>query len=177
MSQDGMRTGSEPKADDLIDRDLIALWLYWGLFWLMFAPSVGIMISTLFNFPDYLGDSLYLTFGRLRPIHVNGVIFGAFSTLFIGLCYYILPRLTGVRVYKEKWGYALAWLWNIGLIVGMISLLLGYNQCLEAGDLPLIHDIMIFSVSVALPGQLTMTVARRLTPATYVRLWEPVQSV
>ena len=59
----------------------------------MFAPTVGVTISSPFNFPDYLGDSLYLTFGRLRSIHVNGVIFGALSTLFIGLCYYILPRL------------------------------------------------------------------------------------
>ena len=81
-----MVNGSEATtADDLIDRKLICLWLYWGLFWLMFAPTIGVTISTLFNFPDYLGDSLYLTFGRLRPIHVNGVIFGAFSTLFIGL--------------------------------------------------------------------------------------------
>ena len=59
----------------------------------MFAPTVGVTISSPFNFPDYLGNSLYLTFGRLRSIHVNGVIFGAFSNLFIGLCYYILPRL------------------------------------------------------------------------------------
>ena len=65
-------------ADDLIDRKLISLWLYWGLFWLMLAPTVGMLISTTFDFPDYLSESSYLTFGRLRPIHVNGVIFGAF---------------------------------------------------------------------------------------------------
>ena len=50
-------------------------------------------ISSLFNYPEYLGTSEFLTFGRLRPLHVNGVIFGAFSTLFIGPCYYLLPRL------------------------------------------------------------------------------------
>ena len=37
-------------------------------------------------------------------MHVNGVIFGAFSTLFIGLCYYIVPRLCGVRVWKGSGG-------------------------------------------------------------------------
>ena len=52
-------------------------WLYWGMFWLMVTPSVGVTISGLFNYPDYLGTThLGLTFGRLRPIHVNGVIFG-----------------------------------------------------------------------------------------------------
>ena len=69
-----------PDLDSLIDPDLILKWLYWGLFWLMFTPSIGAAASTLFNYPDYLGTSQYLTFGRLRPMHVNGVIFGAFST-------------------------------------------------------------------------------------------------
>src|SRR3546814_12586046 len=71
--------------DELVDRRLVRLWLYWGMLWLMLTPTVGVTISALFNFPDYLGTSLELTFGRLRPIHVNGVIFGAFSTLFLGL--------------------------------------------------------------------------------------------
>ena len=93
-----------PDLDSLIDRGLVLKWLYWGLFWLMFTPSIGVTISSLFNFPDYLGTSQYLTFGRLRPMHVNGVIFGAFSTLFIGLCHYLLPRLCGVPVWKGHWG-------------------------------------------------------------------------
>ena len=73
--------------DELIDRALIRGWLGWGLVWLLVAPTVGVVVSTKFNFPDFLGDLPWLTFGRLRPIHVNGVIFGAFSTLFIGLSY------------------------------------------------------------------------------------------
>ena len=104
--------------DCLVDQRLVRVWLYWGMFWLMFTPTVGVTISAMFNFPDYLGTSEYLTFGRLRPVHVNGVIFGAFSTLFIGLCYYLVPRLCGVRVWAEQLGYWLAWVWNIGLIAG-----------------------------------------------------------
>ena len=100
MAQAQVRAEAEPfpDLDSLIDRELILKWLCWGLFWLMFTPSIGAMASSLFNYPDYLGTSKYLTFGRLRPMHVNGVIFGAFSTLFIGLCYYVLPRLCGVRI-------------------------------------------------------------------------------
>ena len=61
----------------------------------MFAPTIGVLISTKFNYPDFLGTWAWSTFGRLRPVHVNGVIFGAFSTLFLGLTYYITPRLAG----------------------------------------------------------------------------------
>ena len=160
-----------PDLDSLIDRELILKWLYWGLFWLMFTPSVGAMASSLFNYPDYLGTSQYLTFGRLRPMHVNGVIFGAFSTLFIGLCYYVLPRLTGVKIWNGQWGHGLVWVWNLGLIAGMISLALGYNQGLEAGEFPLPIDILIFIVMTTTTVQFLMTVAKRREPQLYVAVW------
>ena len=163
--------GDFPDPDSLIDSGLIRKWLYWGLFWLMATPSIGVAISTLFNYPDYLGTSEYLTFGRLRPLHVNGVIFGAFSTLFIGLCYYLLPRLCGVPVWKGDWGHWLVWVWNLGLIAGMAALVLGYNQGLEAGEFPLLIDTLIFLVIGVITVQFLMTIAHRRELALYVAVW------
>ncbi len=157
--------------NDLVDRSLIFKWLLSGLFWLMFAPSVGMAVSTMFNYPDYLGDNLYLTFGRLRPMHVNGVIFGAFSTLFIGICYYVVPRLTGIRVWMAGLGHVLVWAWNFALALGMTMLAMGYNQGMEAGELPLVVDILIFAVMVMLTVQFGMTIVRRKEPQLYVSLW------
>ena len=164
-------TQAFPDLDTLINRDLILKWIYWGLFWLMFAPTIGVTISALFNYPDYLGTSKYLTFGRLRPMHVNGVIFGAFSTLFIALCYYLVPRLCGVRMWREEWGHWLVWVWNLGLLAGMVSLILGYNQGLEAGEFPLAIDTVVFFVITVLTVQFLMTIARRREPQLYVALW------
>lgn len=157
--------------DALIDKALIRKWLLWGLFWLMFTPSIGVTISSLFNYPDYLGTSLNLTFGRLRPLHVNGVIFGAFSTLFIGLCYYIVPRLTGQRIYQEWIGHWLAWIWNLGLVLGMYLLVTGHVQALEAGEFPLVVDIIIFGVVLVATWQFLVTIFKRLEPQLYVSLW------
>jgi cytochrome c oxidase cbb3-type subunit I len=157
--------------DDLIDKRLIRLWLYWGMFWLLLTPSLGVTISTMFNYPGFLGTSLELGFGRLRPMHVNGVIFGAFSTLFIGLCYYIVPRLCGVRVVGERLGYGLAWGWNIILIVGLLSLLFGFNQGFEAGEFPWFIDVLLLASIATLCAQFIMTVARRVEVQLYVSLW------
>lgn len=157
--------------DELVDRRLVRLWLYWGMFWLMAAPSVGVIISTYFNYPNYLGDALEVQFGRLRPIHVNGVIFGAFSTLFIGLCYYLVPRLSGVRVSAERLGYPAAWIWNLGLLGGLGSMAFGYNQGLEAGELPFLADLVIFGVITFLAWQFIATIARRVDSALYVSAW------
>ena len=157
--------------DELIDKNLIRQWLLWGFFWLLFAPLVGVIASTKFNYPDFLGASPFLTFGRIRPIHVNGVIFGTFSTLFIGLCYYLLPRLAGVRVYKEQWGYPFLWLWNLTLAAGFVSLAMGHNQGLEAAEFPLLIDILLWVALLGITVQFLVTVARRQEPRIYVSLW------
>ncbi len=156
--------------DELVDWRVVRTWLYWGMFWLLVMPSVGVAISGLFNYPDYLGtNNLGLTFGRLRPVHVNGVIFGAFSALFIGECHYLVPRLCGVRVPWAQLGVPLAWLYNISLAAGLISLPFAQNHGLEAGELPLFAEIPIFIAIAATTAQFLLTIARRLEAPLYGR--------
>jgi cytochrome c oxidase cbb3-type subunit 1 len=158
--------------DALINPDLIRKWLLWGLFWVMFAPTIGVLVSTKFNYPDFLGSQAWSTFGRLRPVHVNGVIWGAFSTLFIGLCYYVAPRLAGVRLWNERWGYALLWVWNLNLATAFLGLTVwGTNNGWEAGEFPIPNVIVLALSMAALTAQLLMTIARRVHHQLYVSLW------
>ncbi|MGH7267493.1 MAG: cbb3-type cytochrome c oxidase subunit I [Candidatus Rokuibacteriota bacterium] len=145
------------------------------MFWLLFAPTVGVIVSTKFNYPDFLGNTPWLTFGRLRPIHVNGVILGAFSTLFIGLCYYIVPRLAGVRLWNERWGFPLLWAWNLNLVLGFLSLATGipwgWSRGWEAGELPQPTTVVTLLIIAALTVQYLMTIMRRTQKELYVSLW------
>src|ERR1700758_3866886 len=159
--------------DELVEWRVVRTWLYWGMFWLIVTPSVGVTISGLFNYPDYLGtNNLGLTFGRLRPLHVNGVIFGAFSALFIGECHYLVPRLCGVRVPWAQWSVPLAWLYNISLAAGLISLPFAQNHGLEAGELPLFAEIPIFVAIATTTAQFLLTIAQRLEAPLAVALWD-----
>lgn len=158
--------------DSLVDASVVRTWLLWGMVWLMLTPSVGAAISGLFNFPDYLGTgNLGLTFGRLRPVHVNGVVFGAFSALFIGQCYYLVPRLCGVRVVWNEWGVTIAWVWNLAVAAGLIGLLFGDNFGLEAGEMPMYSKIPLLAVCVIATVQFLVTISHRLESALYVALW------
>jgi cytochrome c oxidase cbb3-type subunit 1 len=158
--------------DALIDRDLIRLWLLWGFFWTMLAPTVGVIVSTKFNYPEFLGGPAWATFGRLRPVHVNGVIWGAFSTLFIGLAYYVTPRLAGVRVWRERWGHALAWIWNLNLAAAFVGVAaFGTNRGWEVGELALPHVVVLGLCVVGISLQLLVTIARRVQRDLYVSLW------
>lgn len=159
------------KNDELINTRLIRQWLACGFFWLLFAPTIGVVVSTKFTVPEFLGSLPYLTFGRLRPIHVNGVIFGAFSTLFIGLAYYVVPRLAGVRMSLERSGLPLLWVWNLNLALGVLLLALGWNRGWEAGEFPLVTDIVLLACLVFLTVQHLLTIKRRREPRLYVSLW------
>jgi cytochrome c oxidase cbb3-type subunit 1 len=89
----------------------------------------------------------------------------------MGLCYYIVPRLCGIRVWQEKLGYWLAWTWNLGLVLGMILLALGYSQGLEAGEMPLIADIIFFVCMTLATIQFLVTISKRTEPQLYVSMW------
>src|SRR6202790_411462 len=69
---------------ELFDRELILKYMAAGAFWLVFAPTVGAIVAIKFNYYDFLGHISWLTWGRLRPVHVMGVVFGGFSTAVIG---------------------------------------------------------------------------------------------
>src|SRR5499426_313531 len=158
--------------DALINPALIRQWLLWGFYWTMLAPTIGVVISTKFNYPEFFGTHPWETFGRLRPVHVNGVIWGAFSTLFIGLAYYVTPRLAGVRVWNERWGFALLWVWNLNLVAAFIGLtVFGTNRGWEAGELALPNVIVLTLCVMAITLQLLMTIAQRVQRDLYVSLW------
>ncbi len=156
---------------DLVNRPLVKAWLWWALIWLTFFPIVGVLVSIKFHHPGFLDGIPWLTFGRLRPVHVNGVIFGSFSTVFLGLLYYIVPRLCGVRLYKEAWGWGLLYAWNAFLVLGTVSLVLGYNMGLEAGEFEWPLNLLRFGVLGLITVQVLGTVFLRTERRFYVALW------
>jgi cytochrome c oxidase cbb3-type subunit 1 len=158
-------------APDPVNKNLVRAWLWWAIVWLTIFPLVGLLVSIKFDYPDFLGGVPWLTFGRLRPVHVNGVIFGAFSTPVLGLLYYIVPRLCGRRMAMEGLGWWLLGAWNLFLLGGSISLLMGYNLGFEAGEYEWPFNLLRWLILSALGGQVLVTIFRRKEPGLYVALW------
>ena len=156
---------------ELVNRSLVKAWLWWALIWLTIFPIVGVVVSIKLHNPEFLDGVSWLTFGRLRPIHVNGVIFGSFSTFFLGLLYYIVPRLCGVRMSKEAWGWGLLWSWNAFLILGSVSFLFGFNMGIEAGEFEWPLNLLRFVILGLMAVQVLGTVFRRTERRFYVAMW------
>lgn len=157
--------------DEFVDREMVLKFMSSAAFWLVFAPSIGVILAIKFNFYDFLGHVPWLTWGRLRPVHIMGVVFGAFSTAIIGLTYYIVPKLCGVRMYKENWSRSIFWLWNIFMWIGIVSLMMGYNSGIEAGEFPLWVSIPVEIALTMVTIQVIGTIKQRREPRIYVSLW------
>lgn len=158
-------------AHPLVNDKLVRAWLRSAMVWLTVFPLIGLVVSIKFHNPDFLGNTSWLTYGRLRPAHVNGVIFGAFSTPFLGLLYYIVPHLCGRRMAFERLGWIALYGWDIFLLTGSISFLMGYNLGFEADEFQLPFDIIRWGVLFIIGIQVFTTIFRRKNFGLYVSLW------
>ena len=92
-----------------IHEDTTAKWFMLSAVSYFFVVGIiALTIAAKFVWPQLLGTVSVLTYGRLRPLHVNGMLFGWLLAADMGLVYYIVPRLCGVKLWSEKLGVATA---------------------------------------------------------------------
>jgi cytochrome c oxidase cbb3-type subunit 1 len=156
---------------ELVNKPLVKAWAWWALVWLTVFPFVGILVSIQFHNPEFLGGMPWFTFGRLRSVHLGGVLFGSFTTAFIGLLYYFVPRLCGTPLYKVEWGWWLLWIWNAFLVLGSLTLFMGYMVGVEYAEYEWPLNLMRFVVVATVAMQVIGTILRRRVPRFYVSLW------
>jgi cbb3-type cytochrome c oxidase subunit I len=157
--------------EEVIDKKLIRWWLWFAMVWLIIGMTAGGLTSIKFNWPDFLGYTSWLSFGRMRIMHLGGVAMGWFTTAAIGISFYIVPKLTGRPMVWPKLGYYLLYAWMACVCVGQIALLAGYNQGVEVGEWPLFVDIPVTVVFVLTTTQIFVTISRRKEKHIYVSLW------
>lgn len=164
-------------APSLIDIRLVKTWLYWSLLWLTIFPLVGLLVSIKFHNPEFLGTEPWFTFGRLRPVHVNGVIFGAFSTPFLGLLYYMVPRLAGRPMAGMAWSRPALWAWQLFIATGTLSFLFGFNSGFEAAEFEWPWNVLRYAVLATIGAQVLVTVFRRQEKGFYITLWYAIAAL
>ena len=132
---------------------------------------VGLLVATKFVWPEFMGTVPQLTFGRLRPLHVNGVLFGWLLAADMGLCLYLVPRLCGNRLWSEKLGVATAVLFDVIIVGAVYTTTAGKTQGMEYAELPLALDVGVVVAWIMFGVNVFGTVATRRHEKMYASVW------
>ena len=153
--------------DNKIVRDFGIATVFWGV--------AGMIIGTLIAFqlanPDVNMGNQYTTFGRIRPLHTNAVIFAFVgNAIFMGV-YYSLQRLCKSRMYSDKLSKLNFWGWQLIIVAALITLPLGITTSKEYAELEWPIDIAITLIWVVFGWNMFGTIAKRREKHMYVAIW------
>jgi len=132
---------------------------------------VGLLVATKFVWPEFMGTAKWLTFGRMRPMHVNGVIFGWLLAADMGVIFYLVPKLCGTGLWSEKLGLFTVVLFDTIILCAIFTTSLGITQGLEYAELPFVLDVGVTLAWVLFGLNVFMTIAKRKHKKIYVSLW------
>jgi cytochrome c oxidase cbb3-type subunit 1 len=144
---------------------------------MVIATFMGLLGATELIAPDLLENIGWLVFGRVRPIHVNLVLFGFVTPALLGSAFYFVPRLLRTELYSEKLGLFTVIVWNITLVSVVVSLSMGYTQGREYAEMVWPIDVMVVAAFLLIFYNLIMTVKQRKEPLLYVSVWYVLAAV
>ncbi len=153
--------------DNKIVRDFSVAMIVWGIVGFL----VGLIIAIKLRWPDFLGFIPVLSYGRLRPLHTNAVIFAfAGNAIFVGV-YYSLQRLCKARMFSDSLSKIHFWGWQLIIVSAALTLPLGFTSSKEYAELEWPIDIAITLVWVVFGVNMIGTIFKRRERHMYVAIW------
>ncbi|MBX2829253.1 MAG: cytochrome-c oxidase, cbb3-type subunit I [Flavobacteriaceae bacterium] len=153
--------------DNKIVRKFIIATMFWGII----GMAVGLLLAFMFLFPNLTDGISWLSFGRLRPLHTNAVIFAFVGNAIFAGVYYSTQRLLKARMWKDWLSKFNFWAWQAIIVGAAITLPLGYTTSKEYAELEWPFDIAIALVWVAFGANLIGTILKRRQRHLYVAIW------
>ncbi len=163
---------SSAVAGKIVHEDTSArMFIYTAITFFLVTILVGLIMAIKFIAPEFLGGIGALSFGRIRAIHTNGVLFGWLLAANMGLAYYVVPRLCGAKLFSEKLGVVTHWLWVFIILGAVITLASGSTQAREYLELNMALDILVTIAWVMFAVNIFGTIAQRTYEQMYVSFW------
>jgi len=153
------------------DNKIVKKFLYATMLWGVVGMLVGLLLAFLFIFPNLTEGIPWLSFGRIRPLHTNAVIFAFVGNAIFAGVYYSSQRLLKARMFSDLLSNINFWGWQLIIVGAAISLPLGLTTSKEYAELEWPFDIAIAIVWVAFGWNLIGTILKRRQRHLYVAIW------
>ena len=139
--------------------------------YLVLGTGVGVWIASELAWPWLNFDIPYITFGRLRPVHTNIVVYGFGGCTLLATAYYVVQRTCSTALWSNKMAWFTFWAWNLYVIGAIITLPLGITQSKEYAELEWPLDIVLTAAWLAYTFNFIMTIRQRKISHIYVANW------
>jgi cytochrome c oxidase cbb3-type subunit 1 len=153
--------------NDKIVRQFTIATVVWGIV----GMAVGLLIAAQLAWPALNFDIAWLSYGRLRPLHTNAVIFAFGGCGLFATSYYVVQRTCHVRLFGDKMAAFTFWGWQAVIVAAAITLPLGLTQGKEYAELIWPIDILIAAVWVTYAVVFFGTIIKRRIKHIYVANW------
>jgi cytochrome c oxidase cbb3-type subunit 1 len=153
--------------NDAVVRRFAIMTVIWGIVGML----VGVVIAAELIWPNLNFGLAFLSYGRLRPLHTNAVIFAFGGSALFASSYHIVQRTCHVRLFSDKLANFTFWGWQLVIVLAAITLPLGITQGKEYAELEWPIDILITIVWVAYAFVFFGTLAIRKIKHIYVANW------
>jgi cytochrome c oxidase cbb3-type subunit 1 len=151
--------------------DVVRWFNIMAVIYLVVGTLVGTYIASELAWPWLNFDMAELSFGRLRPLHTNAVIFAFGGCALMATAFYSVQRTCGTSLWSNKLAWFVFWGWNAIIVSAVITLPLGLTSGKEYAELEWPIDIAIAVVWLAFSFNFIMTVHNRKTSHIYVSNW------
>jgi len=159
--------------DNKIVRNFAIATIVWGIVGMI----VGLIAALQLAYPAMNFSNQYTSFGRIRPLHTNAVIFAFVgNAIFMGV-YYSLQRLCKARMFSDKLSKIHFWGWQFIIVSAAVTLLMGFTSGKEYAELEWPVDILIAFIWVIFAVNMFGTIARRREKHMYVAIWFYIATV
>ncbi|MBX7240980.1 MAG: cytochrome-c oxidase, cbb3-type subunit I [Bacteroidia bacterium] len=153
------------------DNQTVKLFAYASVFWGLIGMLAGLWIALELAFPALNFGFAPITFGRLRPVHTNAVIFAFVGNgIFMGV-YYSLQRLCKARMFSDLLSKIHFWGWQLIIVAAALTLFMGITTSKEYAELEWPIDIAITLIWVVFGVNMMGTILKRRERHLYVAIW------
>lgn len=163
--------GAAVKEQFAYDNEIVRLFLIATVVWGIIGMLVGLTAALQLVFPAMNLGNEYTSFGRIRPLHTNAVIFAFVGNGIFAGVYYSLQRLLQARMYSKLLSNINFWGWQLIILSAVITLPLGYTTSKEYAELEWPIDIAITLIWVVFGWNMFATILRRRVRHLYVAIW------
>ncbi len=153
------------------DNKTVKLFLLATIIWGVVAVLVGVLIACQLAFPAFNFGLEYTTFGRMRPLHTNAVIFAFVGNAIFAGVYYSLQKLLKARLFSDVLSKIHFWGWQLIIVLAAVTFTLGISTSKEYAELEWPIDILLTVVWVIFGWNMIGTILKRRVQHIYAAIW------